>query len=341
MGLATGLDQLLLCRLATGLGVSALTTAATLTVADLSTPLNRAVTMAPVMAAFAAGTALGPAIGGLLADAVGVRETFYVVGASYLCLSGLNHVLLTETRRPLRLYVPPAVADEGPDGGPDAPAQRTVLRAFSDALAQWGPLWAEPRVRNVLAMNGLYWVSIAGSQMTVLPLLLTDPDGLALTAAGVGQMYMGMSMVQVFGNQAAARVVDSCGRTPAIVGGCSLISIGMVGVPASCCAGDMTWLAVALGTWALGGTLLSTAPVAYLTDVVGDESRAQALALLRTTGDVGYLSGAVLSGLVAEWAGMEMSMQAGAGMLAVSAGWFGLRQTLDQRARESLLKKKG
>jgi hypothetical protein len=98
IGLATQLEHLVACRLLTGFGVAALSTAATMTIADISTPLNRASTMAPIMSGFAAGTALGPAIGGILADKLGISPTFYLVGVSYLGLTAVNRVLLTETK---------------------------------------------------------------------------------------------------------------------------------------------------------------------------------------------------------------------------------------------------
>ena len=84
IGLATSFEHLWVCRLLTGLGVAALSTAATMSITDISNPRNRATTMAPIMSAFAAGTALGPALGGMLADQIGLHETFYAVGISYL-----------------------------------------------------------------------------------------------------------------------------------------------------------------------------------------------------------------------------------------------------------------
>eukprot|EP00587_Corethron_hystrix_P016551 CAMPEP_0113325492 /NCGR_PEP_ID=MMETSP0010_2-20120614/17809_1 /TAXON_ID=216773 ORGANISM="Corethron hystrix, Strain 308" /NCGR_SAMPLE_ID=MMETSP0010_2 /ASSEMBLY_ACC=CAM_ASM_000155 /LENGTH=130 /DNA_ID=CAMNT_0000185345 /DNA_START=704 /DNA_END=1092 /DNA_ORIENTATION=- /assembly_acc=CAM_ASM_000155 len=130
--------------------------------------------MAPIMAAFAAGTALGPAIGGLLVESIGVRETFYVVGASYFALGCINSAVLSETQRPEYLFLgtgrQPHMVQVG----------GTLLQSFSEAVGQWAPLWSDSRVRNILVLNGLYWTGLAGSQMTVLPLLLTDPSGLAL-----------------------------------------------------------------------------------------------------------------------------------------------------------------
>ena len=49
IGLATNFESLYVCRLLTGMGVAGLSTAVTMTVADISTPLNRASTYAPIV----------------------------------------------------------------------------------------------------------------------------------------------------------------------------------------------------------------------------------------------------------------------------------------------------
>ena len=96
LGLSNNWMELSVCRMTIGLGVAALTTASTLTVADVSTPLSRASTFSPVMSAFAGGTALGPAIGGILCDEFGIRETFLMVAASYGMVGLWNSVSLTD-----------------------------------------------------------------------------------------------------------------------------------------------------------------------------------------------------------------------------------------------------
>lgn len=62
-----------------------------------STPLNRARTMAPMTAGFAGGTAVGPAIGGAMANSLGVQGTFLSVGGVYALLVLANKLLLKET----------------------------------------------------------------------------------------------------------------------------------------------------------------------------------------------------------------------------------------------------
>jgi MFS family permease len=141
------------------------------------------------MSAFAAGTALGPALGGVLVDQLGINPTFYLVGVSYVVLAGVNSALLDETKPQRTVSFP----WQGlPGGGPTAetPHRASMGEAFHTALGQWVPLLSEAPVRNVCIMNAFYWVALAGSQMTLLPLILTNPEGLAMTATQVGQVYM-------------------------------------------------------------------------------------------------------------------------------------------------------
>jgi MFS family permease len=189
IGMANGFEQLYMCRLLTGLGVAAFSTAATMTVTDISTPLNRASTFAPIMSAFAAGTALGPALGGVWVDQLGLNPLFYSVGASYLLLAAVNHALLDETKAKPNMIFPwhqQQVGDQTVNGKETS----SMRDSFQNALGQWIPLLSEAPVRNVCIMNAFYWVALAGSQMTLLPLILTNPDGLSMTATQVGQVYM-------------------------------------------------------------------------------------------------------------------------------------------------------
>lgn len=323
IGLAYNFEQLYFCRLLVGLGVAALSSASTLSIADLSNPKNRAQTMAPIMSAFAAGTALGPAMGGILADDIGIHATFYLTGASFLAMTVVNQMLLNETK-PNALQFPwqdPNKASKSDD--------ISMWDATKKAVGQWTPLLASPQIRNVVVINGFYWVALAGAQMTLLPLFLTDPNGLAMTATGVGQVYMGMSMVQVMGNPIVAKFVDKLGKVPAMICGCTLIATSMAALPL---ATDLTSVAMTLGVWATGSTMLSTAPVAYISDHTEDENRAQAIALLRTSGDVGFLVGASAVGALADWTGgLDVAMQSSGGVLLTATAWFGMRQYLAQQ----------
>ena len=59
---------------------------------------------------------------------------------------------------------------------------------------------------------------------------------------------------------------------------------------------------------------------------MNDSSRSQAIALLRTAGDVGYLWGAIGAGLTADLAGdVGVAMQVGSAVLLGSTAWFGMK----------------
>jgi predicted MFS family arabinose efflux permease len=353
IGVASTVQDLIACRLIAGFGVAALSTAATLTISDISTPRNRASTMAPMHSGFAAGMALGPAVGGFLGDSLGVSNTFFAVGASYLGVAVLNSFLLTETQVPwsgnTRQWLMDAIGKEeiltsDPDDN-ETKNQRnnkfttttttttntaihknlqpTAYAAILDAVGQWAPLLSIPKVRRTVIVNGCYWVALSGAQMTLLPLMLTNPAGLALSATALGKIYMGMSAVQVFGNPSVARVVDRVGKIPSIIGGCTAISASMFALPF---CSDTYQLAIALGCWSFGSTALSTAPTAYMVDQVPQEKRAQALVLLRAAGDVGFLFGATLAGAAANWTGsMDLAMQGCSAFLLTATCWYTAR----------------
>jgi len=354
IGLASGFEELYACRLVTGLGVAALSCAATMAVTDISTPLNRASSFAPISAGFAAGTAMGPALGGILIDELGVNPTFYLVGGSFLMLGGVNSMLLDETmkkpnvgfpwqqqqqqqtKKKLSAAVNTKDTDnsdnniDNDDNNDDNKNNDSIQQAFKDALGQWAPLLSEAPVRNVCIINAFYWVALSGGQMTLLPLLLTDPSGLAMTATQVGQVYMGMSFVQVLGNPLFAKIVDTVGTVPGIVGGCTMISASMYLLPF--CSDNMWQFATVLGMWAAGSSLLSTSPIAHIGNTVDDSKRAQAIALLRTAGDVGFLVGASSMGMVSDWAGsLETSMQSSAAILGTATSWYVARNLMTTR----------
>jgi MFS family permease len=201
MGCAETAWQLYACRFVTGMGVAALSTAGTLLVSDLSTPLNRASTYAPVLSAFATGTAFGPALGGYLVDTIGIQTTLYAVGCSYMGVAALNKAILTETKMNNNDTTP--IISSSTKAGATT-SRGSLSNEISNAVSQWGQLiYHHPAIRSVVALNGIYWMALSGSQMTLLPLILTEDLG--FTATQVGQVYMGMSLVQILGTEPSVR----------------------------------------------------------------------------------------------------------------------------------------
>jgi MFS family permease len=344
IGWASSFETLYLCRLLTGLGVAALSTAGTLMITDVSTPLNRASTYAPVMSAFAAGTAFGPALGGVMVDSLGLHATFYVVGISYLGVAMVNNAILSETKsRPLE-FPWQAHAAQRKKNAHLRERSETEAETFRDAIqgamGQWIPLVRDPLIRSVLILNGMFWIALAGGQMTLLPLILTND--LHFSATQVGQVYMGMSMIQIFGNPIFGKVIDRVGKAPVMIGATTCIGSAMYSLPYACHIDpaalhsvETLWpLAATLGLWSVGSSMLSTAPLAYVSDRVDDHQRAQAIALLRTCGDVGFLVGATGTGALADCTqSLDGALQSNAGLLLTATLWFAWRQAVLSRRK--------
>ena len=56
-----------------------------------------------------------------------------------------------------------------------APAGRTARAQLASTLATWKDLVKHGELRRVFALNGVYWASVAGANMTLLPLMLAGP----------------------------------------------------------------------------------------------------------------------------------------------------------------------
>lgn len=92
---------------------------------------------------------------------------------------------------------------------------------------------------------------------------------------------------------------------------------------ASVFTSDLSQLLGLLGVWTVAGSFLSTAPTAYISDVTTSKDRPQALALLRTAGDIGMLGGSVIAGLIANVSSNLQAIQINGGAMLVIAGITG------------------
>lgn len=302
-GLATDVSHLVLCRMITGIGVAGFVTAATMMISDVSTPLNRTRSLAPIFTGFSVGATLGPAIGGFLAGSVGISSTFFIVGGCFSSLMLFNQFTLSET------------------GGSST---TTSSPGLSRTISQWRALLSNPALAQVYMLNSMYWMALSGAQMTLLPLLLVG-DKFSLSAYALGSVFAGMSVISVFGAQPLASLADRFGKRLSITGGVVLVGASVMALPL---CPSITTMAVPLATLALGSTILGSAPVAYVSDLSTVADRAQALALLRVVGDVGLLVGAATAGMCADLTSIDSAIHTSGGVLLGAALWFSLRKAV-------------
>jgi hypothetical protein len=278
----------------------------------------------------------------VLSVRAGIGATYATVGGLFVSLAAMNGLLLNETKNfntpvsgaPIKpknstiIDVPSQQTLEGSDKNinsntaavvkvPEESTLAGVLGSFSTAFAAWKKLLNDPnqQIRNIVKMNGLYWFTLSGTQMTLLPLLMVGPRmsdagtnlGLAMSAGEIGACFAFMSMVSFLFSQPMAYVADKYGKVPTILGGCGLLSASMLALPLTT-GTDATTIALPLLTsmhlpeyttalvlvllpFALGNTALNATPTALMSDLTEPSSRAQALSLLRTAGDCGLLLG--------------------------------------------------
>ena len=294
-------------RALTGLGVAGLVTGSSMAAADLSTPLSRAATQAPLGASFNAGTIMGPAIGGGLAALVGPSATFAAVGGFVALDAIFARVMLSETRGLGSLE----------DGPPPPTDVSTIVRRVKRSLQD------SPELRRLCVANYAYWATLAGASMTVLPLVLaTDLGGLqALGPGQIGALFAGQACISVVGAVPAASLADKYGPATMIPPALLVYAAAFGALPFAS-AHSYEAVACAMALQACGSCLLGSAPSAAAVNAVPDKDRAAALAALRVCGDVGLLTGAAALGGVAACAGTDAAFFCASFGLVASAARF-------------------
>lgn len=274
-------------------------TAAQLYLADISTTSNRARTMAPTQAAFQIGFAMGPGIAGMLAQSFGLRVPFFCVGAMILAVALNNYLMLPETLKK---------------------GIRPDKTSFRQVMSQWRDLIHDTDIRRLLTLHGMYWATASGSQMTLLPLMISS--SFHLGAAEIGGIFTLFALVNVLCSQPVAWIADTHGRKSVILPGSILVVGCLIAVPMAQSYEQLIPLCV---LWAMGNTGLGTAPVAYLSDKTSSNTRSQALGLLRSSGDIGLLLGAASLAAVAEYSSIGTAMWINAGLFSIASLNFALR----------------
>jgi len=154
--------------------------------------------------------------------------------------------------------------------------------------------------------------------MTLLPLILVS-DRFGFTPLEVGGIFAFQSGISVLFTPFSAYLIDKFGARRIMPISLGIVSTGMALFPL---ASDTPQALAVLGLWALGGTLLGSAPSTFTANNSTTESRTQSLALLRTAGDCGMLLGAASVGTLALLTSETAAMQISASFLLAVNAWF-------------------
>ncbi len=198
-GLAQNFTQLLLARIGVGVGEAGCTPAAHSLIADRVTPEKRPGAMAFYALGIPAGTLLGMMIGGFLADTIGWRAAFMLVGTPGLLLAGVVVLLIKDKDRPQRSHSETASSESM------FAAIRELLRSPAYVL-----LLAAGSASSFLAYGKVTWTTIFFQRSYGLS--ATEVGfwyGLANGLAGMAGTWLGGWLADRYGRQDRRHVVTA------------------------------------------------------------------------------------------------------------------------------------
>jgi DHA1 family multidrug resistance protein-like MFS transporter len=295
---ASSLNELIAFRFLTGVGGSLQMTGAQMYLSDISTPANRARTMAPMGMAFAAGATIGPGLGGLMSDTWGVRAPFTFVACAIGLVSFTNYFNLPETRT-------------------KAVSGKPLWEEFKSTVQQWGPLLRDKNMRAVVLMHGAYWSVASGCTWSLLPLLAHSQFN--MSTSSLGGMFALMSVVGIVLMGPAAWISDKFGRKKVIPPAMVLVAASLCAMPHVSSHEELLALA---GLYSVGATLFQSTPSAFVADISTEDNRAQALAMLRSAGDAGLVFGAGSLGLLSQMTSNATAFALASGVLVLAGTNF-------------------
>eukprot|EP00485_Elphidium_margaritaceum_P013094 CAMPEP_0202694520 /NCGR_PEP_ID=MMETSP1385-20130828/8362_1 /ASSEMBLY_ACC=CAM_ASM_000861 /TAXON_ID=933848 /ORGANISM="Elphidium margaritaceum" /LENGTH=535 /DNA_ID=CAMNT_0049350383 /DNA_START=17 /DNA_END=1624 /DNA_ORIENTATION=+ len=287
---AHSMNELILSRFVTGAGGAFQMAGAQAYLSDISSITNRARTMAPLMIGFSAGATLGPFIGGFLCDYYdSVRVPFIFVAGAISAVALNNHIMLPET---LKKEDRKAAMSRSSASG------EKQKNMFSVMYHEWSYLCKNLSHISGVCVHTAFWFCQAGATFTLMPLFATNELGMSATQ--IGYIFAMMSVVNICGAQLFARISDRFGRKKVIVPAVAIIASIVPMIPHVSHINELYGLML---VYSVGSTMLGTSPTAYIADIHSgstekEERRSQALAMLRSGGDVGLMAGSGLLGFL-------------------------------------------
>lgn len=315
-----GFPAIIACRVISGIGVSAFVSGSFMYLIDISTSRNRARTNAPAQAGFNGGLAIGPALGGVLIEYAGISYAYFIVGGLFAGLAILNQVIIKDS------FVVPSKG-RGPSDS-NLSEKHPMADSFSVAYYRWKALFTSiSEIRNILVLSTSYWFTLSAAQFTLLPLLMMSPS-LHLSVSEIASCFGMMSITSFLLSQPLAGLTDRYDKVYVSCGGCLLLATSCLTMPL---ASSFEHLMISLLPLAIGSTIINTAPPSHVANISPDRDRSQALSLLRTVGDIGFLSGATAAGVVAAILSVESAMAINGGILIASALTVSRRHYLSEK----------
>lgn len=246
-----------------------------------------------------AGSLIGPLLGGYIADTVGIRNDFIIVGA----LMGLAGVLATIFIH--ENYVP------------QPNPEKLSIRKLKEQIPEFNSIIA------LCVASFIYAICIMSLQpvisVYIKGIVLSDTENLAFIA---GAVFSAMGIAQLMSSSPLGKLVDKIGPRKVLV--VSLIYVGILNIPQAYVS-DVYQLAIIrfLQGFGLGGMLpaLNT----YLSSKTPREFTGQVFSYNQSCLFLGYFLGSVGGASLMAWLGFTTLFWVSGGLFIISALWIGFK----------------
>ena len=246
-----------------------------------------------------AGSLIGPLLGGYIADTVGIRNDFIIVGI-IMSLAGLLAAVFIHE-----------------DYKPKANVEKLSISKLKEQI---------PEFNSVIALcvaSFIYAICIMSLQpvisVYIKGIVPSDTENLAFIA---GAVFSAMGIAQLLSSSPLGKLVDKIGPRKVLV--VSLIYVGILNIPQAYVS-DVYQLAIIrfLQGFGLGGMLpaLNT----YLSSKTPREFTGQVFSYNQSCLFFGYFLGSVGGASLMAWLGFTTLFWVSGGLFIISALWIGLK----------------
>ncbi|MGH1489897.1 MAG: MFS transporter [Acidimicrobiales bacterium] len=317
-GLAPTIWVLLGWRFVAGAGSALYMTGAQIYLIDIAGPEERGRYIATNQGALLLGVSAGPAIGGLMADAYGLRAPFLLVGGTATLTAIYGWLRLPETLN--RGTAGESVSNDLSAGNSPTDDPAIVgqsIGASSPAKPKIDLSFFRSRQFVAVGLVSMAVFAIRGSRQTLIPLYSSEEFG--LSTGQIGLLFTGIGVVGLVLIAPSGWLADNVGRKPVIVFAGYVAALGVAAVAFAPTTG---FFVGALMFSAMGTAIIGPAPAAFVADIAPENQRGSAMGTYRTWGDLGIVLSPPLSGALADATEIPWALLVNGALLVAAASWF-------------------